>query len=345
MDDMRNASVEDLRETINQLRHELKEVHGELDLSNQELMQLTLEMDDRVAERTAELQRLHAELENHRDNLQSMVEAQSREITAANDQLRERLKALEASEQRFQTVLDGFSEIVYVSDPETYELLYTNLISRDRLHEFVGQRCHYVIHGSDAPCDFCGNHAPDCLGEARVWERHDPVKGRWHRCTSKLINWPDGRTVRFELMMDVTDIKEAQDILLRSMVSRELVGEIIQYLKERYGLRDRSLVQLGRDMASNVSGKSMDDFIGQFSSMGFGELHLEQHRREIKRWIFTGDDLVEARGEGRLPADHFTLGYLCGMIEKLSGAKRALGVELECQSVGDPLCRFIIQER
>ena len=57
------------------LRSELEEVHQELHNTNSELMQLTLELDDRVEKRTLELKKSEQRLREHRDHLQEMVKS------------------------------------------------------------------------------------------------------------------------------------------------------------------------------------------------------------------------------------------------------------------------------
>ena len=340
---MGESDHDELNNTIFQLRKELHEAHEELARSNNELMQLTLELDDRVEQRTAELQTLQKELRAHRDNLQDMVEDQSREITETNKQLREKIGELESSEQRFLSILESDEENFCICDISTYELLYTNYFSRDKLSEALGEKCFQAIHGLDRPCPVCAEDAIANGCEPRVLEHRDNSTGQWYRYINKRINWPDGRTARFVRTFDITDIKSAQEILLRSMVSRELVGEIIQHLKEKYSLRSGQLFGLGRDMALKTNAQSISEYLDQFTSMGFGDIRLEQHVIDKNWWIFNGNDLVEVKGDSISPTDKFTLGYLCGSIEKITGAERALGIEFECQSMGDRQCRFIIR--
>jgi light-regulated signal transduction histidine kinase (bacteriophytochrome) len=52
-----------LRERLAQAEQAVKDLYDELNQSNKELMQLTLELEDRVAERTSELKRSNEELE------------------------------------------------------------------------------------------------------------------------------------------------------------------------------------------------------------------------------------------------------------------------------------------
>jgi hypothetical protein len=50
-------------------------------------------------------------------------------------------------------------------------------------------------------------------GEPYRWEYYNPVINRHYLITDRIIRWPDGREVRFELAIDITDQKRAEDEL------------------------------------------------------------------------------------------------------------------------------------
>jgi len=104
------------KNTCTQLRSELEEVHQELHKTNSELMQLTLELDDRVEKRTLELQKSEQILREHRDHLQEMVEARTASLEAVNTTLARNVKALEASEEQFRSLVATIPDIVYRID-------------------------------------------------------------------------------------------------------------------------------------------------------------------------------------------------------------------------------------
>ncbi len=45
-------------------------------------------------------------------------------------------------------------------------------------------------------------------GGPHRWNHHNPKIGKDYFITDRLINWPDGRQVRFELAIDVSEIKQ-----------------------------------------------------------------------------------------------------------------------------------------
>ncbi len=102
-------------------------------------------------------------------------------------------------------LLAGLSELVYVSDVDTYELLYLNepglnLFGRDAVGN--GHTCYGVLQNRDEPCPFCTNGilTHDAFYE---WEHTNEKTQCHYLLRDKLFIW-QGRTVRLEVAFDVT---------------------------------------------------------------------------------------------------------------------------------------------
>lgn len=128
-------------------------------------------------------------------------------------------KALDVQMQELISIFDGISEPIYVCDPESYELLYVNAATTTIFRpDIVGKKCYRVFQGLDEPCDFCTNPKifGDNLGNSYTWEFQNRLNGRWYRCIDKAIRWPDGRMVRYEIAIDIHDLKLAEEALQES---------------------------------------------------------------------------------------------------------------------------------
>ena len=127
-------------------------------------------------------------------------------------------KALNTERKQLMSMFDAMDEVVYVADPNTYEMLYMNSPAKKNWGDGVGQKCHLVLQKLDSPCPFCTNDRilGDKIGTTYIWEFKNTVNHRWYRCTDKAIIWPDGRTVRFELAIDIHDRKDAGEKLKKS---------------------------------------------------------------------------------------------------------------------------------
>jgi PAS domain S-box-containing protein len=118
------------------------------------------------------------------------------------------------------SVFDSITEAIYVSDPASHDLLYANAHLQNTLGgPLVGEKCYRALYGLDAPCQFCTNPVISTLkGQAYRWEFHNPRLNRDYLVTDKIITWSDGRDVRFELALDITEHKHAGRI--QSTVNR-----------------------------------------------------------------------------------------------------------------------------
>ena len=116
------------------------------------------------------------------------------------------------------TILDSLDALVYVSDMQTYELLYTNEYGRNIWGDIQGKTCWKVLQdGQNGPCSFCTNdRLLDKTGQPSgvyVWEFQNTVNKRWYQCRDQAIRWTDGRLVRIEIATDISDRKHAEEEL------------------------------------------------------------------------------------------------------------------------------------
>ena len=142
---------------------------------------------------------------------------------------------------------------------------------------------------------------------------------------------------------EVAERKRAEEELRRISISRSLVGQMLRDLQNVGGLSEGTMHRAGERLGSQVGGETLSEFIEAFADMGLGTLALVEADEERHRWIFTGDELVEFRAQGKEPMGHYTKGFLCSAMSHILGGARVAGVELACQSMGDELCRFVIQ--
>ncbi len=122
-------------------------------------------------------------------------------------------EALQFERAQLLSIFDSISEIIYVSDPKTHEIVYVNRVLRDAFKKnLVGGICYREFQGLESPCEFCTNEIIlKEKGKAYEWEYHNPILNRDYMIVDKIIKWPDGRDVRFELAVDITERKRAEE--------------------------------------------------------------------------------------------------------------------------------------
>jgi signal transduction histidine kinase len=113
---------------------------------------------------------------------------------------------------QFIAIIDNFAEFLYVSDPRTNEILLVNKKLEEALGGSpVGKICHREFQGQDLPCDFCTNHLLRGRKEPYVWEFYNKKLKRDYLIIDQMIRWPDGRDVRFEVAIDITERKRSEE--------------------------------------------------------------------------------------------------------------------------------------
>jgi len=131
------------------------------------------------------------------------------------------------SYQCLTTVLDGLDALVYVSDMQSYELLYVNKYGRDIWgSDIQGKTCWQVLQkDQDGPCTFCTNKKllkkDGTAGDVYVWEFKNTLNNHWYQCRDQAITWIDGRTVRMEIATDITSLKNSEQKLLSAKMLAE----------------------------------------------------------------------------------------------------------------------------
>ncbi len=126
-------------------------------------------------------------------------------------------ESLRLERAQLLSIFDSIDEIIYVSDMNNYEVLFANKAAKNAFgKDIVGAVCFKALQKRLSPCEFCTNEIirKDSLRPYR-WEFHNPVTRADYDITDRAIQWPDGRLVRFELAIDVTQRKQTETSLRR----------------------------------------------------------------------------------------------------------------------------------
>ncbi len=157
---------------------------------------------------------------------------------------------LQQANRQLLAVFEGVDDVIYVADPDSYELLYVNPAFRKQWgEEVLGQKCFTTLQNRTAPCPFCTNEKifGENLGQSHVWEFQNEVTQRWYRCSDKAIQWVDGRMVRFELASDITEQKELEQ---QRVHYRENLEHDVRERTAQLSARTEDLEQANKDLES-----------------------------------------------------------------------------------------------
>jgi len=114
-------------------------------------------------------------------------------------------------------VLNEIDVMIYVTDPNTDEILFMNEYMKQHYnieHDCVGQTCYKVLQrGLDRRCDFCPclqiEKEPD---KSVIWEERSTLTNRIYRNIDRFIDWPDGKKVHLQQSVDITELAAAKEL-------------------------------------------------------------------------------------------------------------------------------------
>lgn len=116
---------------------------------------------------------------------------------------------------------DHTDRLIYIADPETYDLLYVNsrLLRYCHLpadYQYAGQKCHQLFNGTASPCPSCPK---DNLRRDRFHFRtyHSPQTSKDYQIWSTLISWNN----RSCIFADAIDVEHMMTVRAASTLSEQ----------------------------------------------------------------------------------------------------------------------------
>lgn len=139
-----------------------------------------------------------------------------------------------------KTILESIPADIYLSDMDTYEILYMNAnMIKSFGRDCTGETCYRAFRGEEEPCVHCTNSRllddNGEPGEVITWEDFNPINKKFYLNHDKAIWWPDRRYVRLQIATEITERKKSEEILFKS---EEHLRTILQTAMDGFWLVD-----------------------------------------------------------------------------------------------------------
>lgn len=266
-----------------------------------------------------------------KQNLTRLLPAIEREIREADQRQRRREAEIALNRQfaQFKTIFDAMNAIVYVADMKTHEVLYINRYATAIFgDEWQEKRCYELFQSDrETPCEFCtnGQLVIDGLPQGAITHEHrSRVSGKWYQWTDRAIEWTDGRLVRLQIAVDITEIKEMEKLKdeMLSAVSHEMRTPLTAMLGFTEFLLDNALepekqrgilqiIQKETERLNELIGNFLDmqRVRGQIKATGLAEVPVQEllqqsaslfafNKGQYRVSVVCQPDLPPIRGEG-----------------------------------------------
>lgn len=146
-------------------------------------------------------------------------------------------------------IASSLDDIIYVNDPETYEVLWLNEICGSHFSddEIASQKCYQLFQNFDAPCPFCPMQK---LSHEKfyTWEHYNEKIGRYFRIKDKFIRY-QGRTLHMEIATDITESVLEQKNIENKLAAEQTLLQCVRTLLEEENFNtavEKALLLAGR---------------------------------------------------------------------------------------------------
>jgi len=141
----------------------------------------------------------------------------------------------------FEALLDVIPFAAYAVDIETYEVVYANKLMSESLYAPREEHCWKKVFGQEEVCSWCTiselkKREATYKSEKLVSTFFDEVTDKWFQSYDELVRWPDGRTVKYSINVDITKQKEIQAEMIKThtklAIQTKKLSEANKKLKE-----------------------------------------------------------------------------------------------------------------
>jgi signal transduction histidine kinase len=263
-----------------------KNAHDTLTSKNTALEQAVASLK----EKEQALEKAHATLERR-------VEERTADLVRINAEL-------QASHERFTSVLDSIPAHIYVANMATDEILFINKHMQDKYGlDCIGQPCWKALRAQNKRCQLCPN--PKLLDAAGrptgvyTWEDFNAAHQKWYLNNDRAINWVDSRLARLQISIDVTERKKAENALqdindkLEQRVA-ERTAELArknELLNHEVAVRQQAELEIRRAKEdADTANRAKSDFLANMSHelrtplnhiIGFTEMIVDKRFGEL----------------------------------------------------------------
>jgi signal transduction histidine kinase len=122
----------------------------------------------------------------------------------------------------FEALLDVIPFKAYATDIKSFEVVYANKMMRENMYAPQESYCWEKVFGQEQICSWCSIMELELLKkenskkEKHIIEFFDETDDKWLKSYDELMSWPDGRDVKYSILVDITDQKEIQGSMIKS---------------------------------------------------------------------------------------------------------------------------------
>jgi len=115
----------------------------------------------------------------------------------------------------FETLLDVIPFASYAVDVNTHEVVYANKLMEESMYAPRAEECWKKLYGQEEQCSWCKTAELNARSVVYQSEKllssfFNESTDKWFQSYDEIVKWPDGRTVKYTILVDITEQKEIQ---------------------------------------------------------------------------------------------------------------------------------------
>ncbi|MCX6073394.1 MAG: GGDEF domain-containing protein [Campylobacterales bacterium] len=249
----------------------------------------------------------------------------------------------------FEALLDVIPFAAYAVDIETYEIVYANKRMSENMYAPRENFCWKKLYGQNEVCSWCTiselkQRHKIYKSEKLINNFFDEGNDKWFQGYDELVRWPDGRTVKYSISVDITEQKEIQASMIKTntklaIQSKKLkeANQKLEYLATKdylTGINNRgNFFKLSIDMLERSMQEGLQMYIAMLDIDHFKTLndHFGHNTGDAALIEFSkkvNENLDESDIFGRIGGEEFALSLLSedqeGTLKKLDALREAI---------------------
>jgi putative nucleotidyltransferase with HDIG domain/PAS domain S-box-containing protein len=159
---------------------------------------------------------------------------------------------LQIERDKLTTIFESMADGVYIVNKD-HDIQYVNPVLKKTFGSPEGKKCHEYFHDSDEPCTFCRNEDV-FAGKTVRWEWTSLKYGKTYDLIDTPIKNADGSISKLEIFRDITESKQAEERLKKTMnATIQTVSKIIEAKDPYISGHQQRVSQLATAMAKELN--------------------------------------------------------------------------------------------